>query len=114
MSTVETESKSTSRKAPKAKKAEPSIRLRVFELLKKNPDGLTGAQIKDKLELGGIPSLLKDEGLAATPRIKRATVEGVRGVLYLLTAAGKKAVETGKVDSGAAPSSSGKKWPNGR
>lgn len=100
-------------KAPKEKSG-PSIRERVFTLLNKNPNGLSGAQIMEKLSLGGIPALLKDEGIAATPRIKRQIVEGTRGCTYILTAAGKKAVEKGTVDSEAAESAKGKDWPAGR
>lgn len=87
-----------------------TVRLRVFKLLKKTPNGLTGASIAEKLELRGIPSLLKDEGMSAAPRIKREFIEGTRGAVYSLTAAGKKAVEAGTVNSGAPASASGKEW----
>lgn len=95
----------------KATSAEGTIRSRVFHLLQMNPQGLTGGQVMGKLSLSGIPALLKDEGVRDNPRIKRETQEGVRGVLYLLTAAGKKAVEKGTVDSDAAEPSGGKEWP---
>lgn len=87
-----------------------TVRLRVFKLLKKTPNGLTGAAIAEKLELKGIPSLLKDEGMNAAPRIKREFIEGTRGAVYSLTAAGKKAVEAGTVNSDAPASASGKEW----
>lgn len=105
--------KKATKAAPKSSGG-PSIRERVFALLNKSPNGLTGGQIKDKLGLGGIPSLLKDEGVCDKPRIKRISEEGVRGVLYTLTALGKKAVEKGTVDSEAAPLASGQEWPAGR
>ena len=97
---------------PKKEKEGPSIRERVFALLAKSPEGLTGAEIKEKLELGGIPSLLKDEGVCEKPRIRRKSVEGVRGVKYELTALGKKHAAEGKVDEHAAELSGGKDWPS--
>lgn len=114
----------TSKKAPKKstkkaskKEATPrgdSIRLRVFQLLAKHADGLTGATIQEKLSLSGIPSLLKDEGMRSkAPRIERKVVEGVRGVHYVLTAAGKTALKDGTVDSEAAPKAEGD-WPSNR
>ena len=92
----------------------PSIRLQVFKLLAKATDGLSGGAIKEKLELGGVPSLLKDEGCAANPRIKRHVNAEGRGVLYLLTAAGKKALEKDTVDSVAPKKAAGSDWPEGR
>lgn len=88
-----------------------SIRLRGFKLLAKGD--LTGAQVKEKLGLSGVPSFLKDEAVIATPRVKRFTVPnpetGADGPThYTLTAAGKKALEKGTVDSEAAPRSVGK------
>jgi len=103
---------------PEPKKASvprgDSIRLRTFQLLNKHPNGLTGAQIKERLELGGIPSLLKDEGCAATPRIKRQTQENVRGVVYVLSAAGRKALEKDTVDSDTPEKAAGQEWPANR
>lgn len=96
--------------APVAKNGGPTIRQRVFELLAKSPEGLTGRAIAEKLSLKGIPNLLKDEGVCEKPRIKRMVVEGVRGVTYVLTAAGKNDLAKGKVDENAAPSSSGVEW----
>jgi len=94
-------------------KAEPTtIRLRVFQLLNKKPSG--GAEVKDKLGLSGIPSLLKDEAICAKPRICRKVEEGRRGVVYHLTALGKKDLVSGKVDENAADSSAGKDWPTNR
>jgi len=88
-----------------------TIRLRIFKLLKKNPNGQTGSQIAEKLELSGIPNLLRDEGIVASPpRIKREEIEGQRGVVYSLTAAGKKALENGTVNSGAPGAATGKSW----
>lgn len=87
-----------------------TIRQRVFELLGKNPEGLTGRAIAEKLSLKGIPNLLKDEGVCEKPRIKRVVIEGVRGTTYVLTAAGKNDLAKGKVDENAAPSSSGVEW----
>lgn len=97
---------------PAAKKGEKSIRQRVFELLAKG--GQTGAAIQKKLDLGGIPSLLKDEALCSNPRIRRQDIEGSRGVVYELTAKGKSDLGSGKVDENAAPSSSGKSFPKGK
>lgn len=94
--------------------AKETIRSRVFSLLAQHPDGLSGAEIMAELELGGIPALLKDEGIADTPRIKRGKLEGTRGTVYKLTALGKKAVDKGTVDSEAAESAKGKEWPEGR
>lgn len=101
------------KKAPAVARGD-SIRLRVFKLLAKNVDGLTGRQIKDRLELSGVPNLLKDEGLADKPRIRRRDLEGVRGVVYQLTAAGKADLEKGKVDENAPTSAAGKEWPDGK
>jgi hypothetical protein len=119
-----TPAKKAPKKAAKAKKAavkkaptkrtEPTIRHRVFTLLNKSPNGYTGAQIKEKLELAGVPNLLKDEGLSDKPRIKRVDIEGVRGVVYQLTAAGRKAVADGTVDSNAAESAARVAWPDGK
>lgn len=89
-----------------------TVRERVFSLLAKTP--LTGAAIVTKLSLSGIPSLLKDEAICNKPRIRRKMQEGVRGVVYELTALGKKHLEEDLVDSNAAPSSAGQDWPNGR
>ena len=121
--------KKVAKKAPKkaakktAKKAVPTggqgdkrdtVRLRMFRLLGKKSDGLTGAAIKEALELGGVPNILKDECMGDPPRIRRLDIEGTRGVVYQLTAAGKKAIENGTVNSGAPESAAGKEWPNGR
>ncbi len=106
--------KKTAAKKTESKRTGPTIRSQVFTLLAKHSDGYTGAQIMEKLNLKGIPALLKDEGVSATPRIKRASVEGVRGVVYQLTAAGRKAVEKDTVDSDAPESASGKDWPANR
>jgi hypothetical protein len=113
--------KKAAKKSPKkaaVKKAstrtEKTIRSKVFDLLNRNSDGLTGAQIKEKLELSGVPNLLKDEGLSSKPRIRRSAIEGVRGVVYQLTAAGKHAIENGTVDSDAPESAAGKNWPSGK
>lgn len=109
--------KAVKKAAPKkeAKESGPSIRLRVFQALNKNSNGLTGAQIAEKLELHGIPSLLKDEGMRAkNPRIAREVREGVRGVVYVITAAGKQALKDETVDTEAAESAAGKEWPNNR
>lgn len=112
--------KKVAKKAGDGKKRSSSddrdtIRLRMFKLLKKNSNGLTGSQIKDGLELTGIPNILRDEGIVASPpRIRRLDVEGVRGVVYQLTAAGLKAIENGTVNSGAPASANGIEWPDGR
>lgn len=88
-----------------------TIRLRMFKLLKKHPNGLMGGEVMTKLELTGIPNLLRDEGIVASPpRIKRELEEGKRGVVYTLTAAGKKALENGTVNSGAPGSAKGLEW----
>lgn len=100
--------------AKEPKQSGPTIRLRVFQLLAKAPKGLSGGQIKEQLGLGGVPSILKDELFGTTPRIRRKTVEGSRAVTYELTPAGREAVKKGKVDDGAAPSSSGQEIPEGR
>lgn len=113
----------TSKVAPKAKKTKkaakktaaksgPTIREQVFKLLSHRPS--TGPYIKEKLGLSGVPSLLKDEGVSASPRIRRRDEEGVRGVVYELTARGKKDLADGKVDDNAAEPSGGKDWPDGR
>lgn len=86
-----------------------TIRLRMFKLLAKG--GQTGAKIAEKLELSGIPNILRDEGIMANPpRIKREMIEGTRGVVYSLTAAGKKALEKGTVNSEAPAAATGKDW----
>lgn len=101
-------------KSVKAKKASTprgeSIRSKVFRLINKHANGLTGAQIVEKLSLQGVPKLLKDEGVCDNPRIKRLDIEGVRGVTYQLTARGKKHVAEDKVDVEAAPDCAGKDW----
>ena len=109
-----TATKATNKTASSSNGRGPSIRQRVFELLNKSPNGVTGAQIKEKLGLSGVPSILKDEGISEKPRIRRSVQEDVRGVLYHLTALGKKDLAAGKVDENAAPASGGKDWPNGR
>ncbi len=95
-----------------ASTAGPTVRERTFKLIAKTP--MTGPAIKEKLQLAGVPSFLKDEGVCAKPRIKRAVVEGVRGVVYSLTALGAKDLAAGKVDENAADASSGQEWPNGK
>lgn len=107
------------KKAPKVKAKEPSkrgpsVRQRVFALLAKSGDGLTGPAIMKKLNLSGVPALLKDEGVCAKPRIRRLDMEDVRGVMYTLTALGRSDLKAGKVDENAAESAAGKDWPNGR
>lgn len=112
--------------APKAKKAKkpaekksptkssngPTVRERVFKLINSRP--MTGPAIMEKLELSGVPSFLKDEGVCAKPRIRRKVQEGVRGVVYELTALGKADLAKGAVNENAAEPSNGKEWPNGR
>ena len=99
----------TTKKAPKAKKQPKargeSIRLRGFKLLAKGE--LTGAQVKEGLGTSGIPNLLKDEALCKPPRIARNTDKGP--TLYSLTAAGRKALDEGTVDSDAAARSVGQR-----
>jgi len=92
----------------------PTIRQKVFDLLYKSSEGLTGGEIKEALEINTVPMLLKDEGVCENPRIKRIKVEGVRGVKYMLTPRGRKAVEKDTVDSEPAASSTGEEWPEGR
>jgi len=92
----------------------PSVRQWVFELLAASPSGVTGPAVRDQLELAGIPSCLKDEGVCDKPRIRRSVVEGTRGVVYSLTALGKKDLKAGKVDINKAPSGANKPWPEGR
>jgi hypothetical protein len=116
---AKTAKKKVAKKAAKTSKKEvtprgESVRYRIFSLLKKHDSGLTGPQIKEKLSLSGIPSLLKDEGCSEKPRLRREKHEDARGVFYVLTAAGRKAVENDTVDSGAPASASGKEWPEGR
>lgn len=83
-------------------------------MLYKAKDGMSGSELKDALSTPSVPMFLKDEGICDNPRIKRVKVEGVRGVKYMLTARGRKAVEKDTVDSEAAASSSGQEWPEGR
>jgi hypothetical protein len=91
----------------------PTARTRVFaHLAKKGPT--TGPALKDALGLTGVPSFLKDELFGKTPRLRRKVEEGTRGVLYELTAAGRKDHEAGKVDENAAPATGGSPIPNGR
>ena len=92
----------------------PTIRQKVFDLLYKSSEGLTGGEIKEALEINTVPMLLKDEGVCENPRIKRIKVEGTRGVKYMLTPRGRKAVEKGTIDSEPAASSTGEEWPEGR
>ena len=105
---------------PRRKPTGPSLRLRVFELLYKirgrNQIGYTGVEVKTLLTLGSIPGLLKDEICCNPPRIqrKRKSVKGQKSAVYSLTKEGIKALNEGTVDSGAAPSSSGKNIPEGR
>jgi hypothetical protein len=87
--------------------AKETTREQVFKLLAKHPNGLTMPQIREKLELKKPVSLVKHECLADKPRMKREQHEDSRAMLYSLTAAGKKAIADGTVDSGAAPSSAG-------
>lgn len=107
--------KKPAKKAAKAKKASTprgdSIRLRTFRLLAKGE--MTGRAVMDKLGLKGVPACLKDEALCDNPRIKRTsppTATGADGPThYVLTAAGRKALEKGTVDSEAAPRSIGQR-----
>lgn len=102
-------------KPAKAKKASTprgdSIRLRTFRLLAKGE--MTGRAVMEKLGLKGVPACLKDEALCDNPRIKRTstpTETGADGPThYQLTAAGRKALEKGTVDSEAAPRSIGQR-----
>lgn len=98
------------KKAAKASKPRgETIRLRVFKLLAKaKGHGLTGKQIMEKLSLGGVPSLLKDEALCKPPRIKVERVpnpntDSEGPAYYSLTATGEKALRENKVDENAAP-----------
>lgn len=109
MTAAKTTKTEVAKKTVKAEATE-TVRSRVFALLAKSKTGLTGAQIKEKLGLSGVPALLKDEGVCDKPRIRRTTSEDVRGVLYVLTALGLKAVKDGTVDENAAPPSGGKGW----
>lgn len=100
--------KAAAKKAPV--KRGDTVRLRVFKLLAKGK--FTGKQVMEKLSLTGIPSLLKDEAVCKPPRITRdysPRESGAQGPAeYTLTAAGRKALEKGTVDSEAAPISAGK------
>ena len=81
-----------------------SKRVRLFKLLAKGQytDGLTGSLIRTKLETDSICSILKDECLSPTPRIKRRPpVEGEIGHRFSLTAAGRAALEKVTIDSNA-------------
>jgi len=107
------------KKAAKTKKEStprgPSTRLRTFHLLAKHTNGLTNAAIREKLEVDAVASMLKSECLRkSSPRIRREEQEGVRGHVFLLTAAGKKAISDGTVDSEAAPAVPNVDWPANR
>lgn len=101
------------KKAPTTNEAGETLRLQAFNVLAANPDGLTGAQIMEALGKPGEPcySFIKSEGCREVPRVKRVAVEGVRGVTYQLTPAGKAALKAGTIDSEAAESATGKDWP---
>ncbi len=58
-----------------------------------------------KLGITDTQNVFRDEGLSDKPRIKRAEVDGVRGMVYALTARGRKAIENGTIDSERPPSS---------
>jgi hypothetical protein len=84
-----------------------TVRLQVFKLLRKHPNGLTVPQIQEKLGLKGKPAIVKHECLADNPRIRREKHEEPRAMVYMLTARGKKAIEDGTVNSDAPESSAG-------
>ena len=104
--TAKTETK-VAKAQPKAEPVKETVRLRIFKLLKKHPDGLTAAQIVESLGLNKPVPLIKHECMAAKPRMHREKHEDVRAVVYSLTAAGKAAIDKGTVDSEPAPSSVG-------
>lgn len=99
---------------PKKASGKETIRTRLFKLLAKHTDGLSGRTVMEKLGLSGVPAILKDEGICEKPRIRRLVSEEARGVVYVLTALGKKDLEAGKVDDNAAPASKGQAWPEKR
>lgn len=106
-----TTSKKTTPKKATPKKRGKSLRLQVFELLEKHVNGLGGPTIQQKLEVSGVPACLKHEWMRdddQAKRIKCEKHEESRGVIYIITAAGKKAIKDGTVDSKPAPSSIGR------
>lgn len=93
-----------SAKAPKSGKE--SKRLRLFKLLAKYPAGLGNAKIREKLDTDSIARICRDEAVAGRLKVTVAP-EGEQGKRFTLSAAGKKALEKGTVDSNAAPVSEG-------
>ena len=92
-----------------------SVRLRVFKLLAKTVGGMSNGDLNEKLGVNATMYVLKSECLRdKSPRLKRTFPEGSKGAVYEITAAGRKALEAGTVDSEAAPSAAGKEYPKGR
>lgn len=89
-----------SKKAP-VKRTGPNNRVKFFQTLARNPKGLTGAQITEKLGMkpghGQIGIFLRGELTAK--RIKSLKETETGPLVYSLTALGKKHLEEGKVDS---------------
>lgn len=81
----------------------PTKRMLLFQALEKNPNGLNCKALQEAIGGNGVNRITRDEMAAATPRIKAEKIEGVQGRTYLLTAAGRKALKDGTVDSNAPP-----------
>jgi hypothetical protein len=95
-------------KPASAKSTAKSKRLRLFELLEKNPAGLGNADIRAKLKTEVIAAICRDEAVAGRLKVL-VPPEGKTGKLFALSAAGRKSLEKGTVDSEAAPKA---EWPS--
>jgi hypothetical protein len=93
-----------------------SKRLRLFKLLNEveadrkrrglSPRGLNNGKIRASLKTESVAALCRDEAVAG--RLKVLRHEDGRGMFFCLSAAGRKALEKGTVDSEAAPKG---EWP---
>lgn len=100
---VETPAKpKRSRKKPEAvtASAKKTKRVRLFELLAKNPRGLTNPQLLEKLGTNSIATMCRDEACAKRLKILPKE-EGDRGMRFALSAIGQTALKNGTIDSKA-------------
>jgi hypothetical protein len=108
---TKTKASKAAKKAPKAgsngkakkgadKAPRVTLRDKVFAILAKAGEtGLTFSAICEKT--GGKATFVKAECESDKPRMKKLEFEDQRAVSYTLTAAGRKAIENGTVNSGA-------------
>lgn len=78
-----------------------SKRLRLFKLLARHPDGLLNCEIRRLLQNDTVAAMCRDETMHGRFRVTK--MEDDRGMRFLLSQKGRRALDEGTVDTQAPP-----------